>query len=134
MLEIFDLTRDWVTGHPAEGEALDSTGLSAWIRDQYLEFKQRTVLLTELSIAGQLAVRLGKKTTVPTTVWLPPMATSMVTSPVPSRATLVKAGRGIDQNLPRFFTINPAKSSRILNLCTTCIMYIVHRSLQDLTA
>ena len=31
MLEIFDLTRDWITGHPAEGEALDSACLCACI-------------------------------------------------------------------------------------------------------
>ena len=105
VLEIFDLARDWVTGHPTEGEALDSTGLCAWISDQYLAFKQRTVFLTELSIAGQLAVSLGKKTTVPTTMWFPSMvatsmATSMVTSPVPSRSTLANAGRGIHHNPP----------------------------------
>lgn len=47
------------------------------------------------------------------------VTSSMVTSPMVSspRSTLVKAGRGIDQNLSWFFTLNPVKSNRILHPC-----------------
>jgi len=78
-------------------------------------------------MAGQLAVGLGKKTAVPTTVRLLAMMASMVSSPmppmVPSRSASVKAGWGIDQNLSWFFTltagqmnsmqgINPAREKK----------------------
>jgi len=51
-------------------------------------------------MTGQLAVSLGKKAAVPTTVSLLMMTSTMVASPmVTSRSAFVKAGRGIHQYL-----------------------------------
>ena len=116
VVEILHLTRYRVTGHPTKGEALDSARLCAWISDQrFSVLSQIIVFLTELSMAGQLAVGLGKKTAVPTVCLLAMMSPMMSSSMVPSRSAPVKAGRRIDQNLSRFTTLTTL-IEKILNL------------------